>query len=222
MNNNADSSQGEDWTPSEKLRELVKSRGFELLKYYQTAEWQALSTFSQYSKAFSAVIISMFAAGFLTLTRDDSFFAAVALIPAGICLVRYFAISTLDRYYQRFLEAVVPQVKLKFALGIKAEIEDKFRGEHSLEENRGAHMRSREWISEFMWKGHNNVAYETYDVWCVLSVVYPIVAALRWRLLPDGGSTSMIVFGLTVSLTLALVIYMWGTMQIEKTRKGSL
>lgn len=207
-----------NWTKSKYLLQIVKSDGFEALRYYQTAEWNALNTYSHYSKAFSVLLLAIFGASFLITTRKDFLQYLVLFTPISVCIVRYFAILTLDRYYQRFLEAVVPQIKLQYALGLQNDIEPEFYNESGLVPDRKASSGTRLWIRKLMLQGHNEVVFKTYLIWCLVSFLYPAIALIKTGMLnyPKFNILFVILF---IVILFSIWIYQISNNKIHTSRQ---
>lgn len=169
-----------------------------LLSYQQKAEWNALDRFAQHQNILAGGLLAILGAGGASLGSNVSVLHYFPIfLPLLIVFLRKISIETLDRYYQRFLEAIVCTAKIEFLLGL----DHKVWSEHILDEklnnnnvpfrndstpnidryckSRNNINQSESWIIEFMAKGHNDVAWRLFLGIYVGSLIFPLMAAFR-------------------------------------------
>lgn len=172
----ADDAPANPWAGWERREQL------RLLERYQTDEWNAIQVYTKHKDITAAVLMAMIGAGVASLAADTEWVVLLgALVPLFVRrLAMHFRLG-LDRFYARFLEAVVMQHKLRANLGL--EREDRFAGDPQLYVvrcDRGfAPTASSAWVREHLELGDNRVTAAHLADICKWSLVLTVIAAVR-------------------------------------------
>lgn len=222
---------------------------FNLLKNHQEIEWKALERFGQHSNILAGAMIALLAAGgaALAASRDEVKFVAF-FVPLFVVHLRRFSIETLDRYYQRFLEAVVYIAKVKFLLGLNLpvwpvdripEVDTKpkflFKEDKTIDVdrrlisciNKDLPQLSGEWVYSHLGKGHNRVVWNLFCAIFVGSCLLPILAVFAFWDSKNWGTLSFAelktnvlpLYGAFASIWIATLLYMKHSKKIKEKRK---
>lgn len=222
------------WIEKNNNNKFTVSELQSLLSYQQQAEWNALDRFAQHQNILAGGLLAMLGAGGASLGSDVSalhYFPI--LLPLLIVFLRKISIETLDRYYQRFLEAIVCTAKIEFLLGLDRKVWSEHLSDENLNNNNvpfygdstpniDRYWKSRininqseSWIIEFMSKGHNHVAWRLFLGIYVGSLIFPLMAAFRigW------GHIWLYVL---VSFVASLTLYNYDSKIIKRKRKNRI
>jgi len=166
-----------------------------LLSYHHEAELKALDLFAHHKNIWLAAITALLVAGVVALTIDAKPIQWITFfIPIIIVYLRWYVSRSLDRYYQRFLEAVVVTKKLEFMLGYDRKVCTKglnpnpqpnlapYPKDRYLDvdrrlvpkENEEASSNSKMWIYNHMFDGHNKVVSDFLRAICIFSILIPV------------------------------------------------
>jgi hypothetical protein len=218
------------WSEQIELKAAIDRHGMELLAFHQTAEWNSMDRFGVQKNIMITVSMTLIAAGAAAVSSDSQIIVLAAmLVPAIVAVLRQYTIEILDRYYARFLEAVVAQRKLRFILGLGSDREAPFDEDEFLEVarrgNNAAGTGSALWVREYIEKGHNNVVWRIFRGLCWASAILPVAAGARlytWSndAVPNCSLTApvLIVAVIVVSLIALGYAYAVGTGHITKSR----
>ena len=226
------------WWDNEKLKEVIHESGTGLLSFHQTAEWNAMKCFATYKNIMITVSMTLIAAGVAAVANDKPVIVLLAmLVPIIMAGLRQYSIETLDRYYARFLEAVVVQHKILWALDLIIEQETPFKNDQFLEVSRRASIElqrksddpekeSALWVRQKLEEGHNNVVWRIFRAFFLASVIIlPLAAGMRLLTWPDKVfsnnkcvNATWIAVLIGVSLLVSVGFYLVGTMKIREKR----
>lgn len=150
------------------------------------------------------IAMALISGGVIAASSNTVFFLAItALLPIYIVIMRHFVILVLDRYYARFLEAVVVQKKNRHCLKIGEMDRPPFHDDRFLITNRQAEVEeigpSTMWVRTLMDGGHNKVV-ASFTMWLFgFSLTISAGAALRIvfddSVSFDGGTESRMIVG---------------------------
>ncbi|MCD4780095.1 MAG: hypothetical protein K8S27_06045 [Candidatus Omnitrophica bacterium] len=210
----------------------------QLLSYHQQTEWNALDRFAQHQNILAGGLLAILGAGGASLGSSvNTLHYSPFFLPLFVVFLRRISIETLDRYYQRFLEAVVCTAKIAFLLGLNHKVWSDYLSDENLNENncpfhkdetlgidrhwkattqKGSIKQSEEWIIEFMSKGHNSITWKLFSGIYFGSLVFPFMAVFR---IGQSNLTWLYAF---VSFVLSLVLYYWDSGKIRKKRKNRI
>lgn len=189
------------WLKKENACTLDATALNRLLEYHQRAEWEALKLYGHHKNVMLVLITAIFAGSVAILTTSTNAFLWIALfIPAAVSTMCFFTRRSLDRYYQRFLEAIVGSAKVEYMLGLEfhawpneippgfsKQIEDgkyPFSDDSTIDVDRRWHSRLKAkdsmcWIVQCMSGGHNRVIERLLQTLFFFSFFVPIAALLR-------------------------------------------
>jgi len=120
-NHGPDSSEG--WLSS-KGTQLEKKHLLELWRQYNVNELAHLDLHLRYANWYSAFFIALFGGYIIGLTQylESSISILFLVLPSFVILLAQLGKKALDRFYRRFLEAVVMIAKLEYLLGLDGAI----------------------------------------------------------------------------------------------------
>lgn len=196
------------WHEREELKKRIDLSGTDLLVFHQTAEWNAVDRFGVQKNIMITISMTLIAAGAAAVSSDRQIIVwSAMLLPVFVAVLRQYAIETLDRYYARFLEAVVVQRKLRFICGLGSDVDAPFEEDEFLDvARRGSkapQTGSGLWVREFLMGGHNGVVWRIFRALCWASAMLPLAAAARLGTWPSDAAPSS---ALTAPGALAVVV----------------
>jgi len=214
-----------------------KSELQSLLSYHQQAEWNALDRFAQHQNILAGGLIALLGAGGASLANSISplhYFPFV--LPLFVVFLRRTSIETLDRYYRRFLEAVVCTAKIEFLLGLDRKMWSDYLSDENLDGHNypfykdktlgiDRHWESRieqensnqskNWIYEFMSKGHNAITWKLFSGIYLGSLLFTFMAIFR-----IGQSNLHCPYVFASLSIISFILYCWDSKEINKNRKN--
>jgi len=191
------------WLKEENACVLDSAALSSLLEYHQRNEFEALKLYGHHKNIMIVFITAVFAGSAALLTTSTQALLWMPLfVPALVSTACYFAAKSLDRYYQRFLEAIVATRKIEYMIGgyrhvWPKEIPPRFRelvqnGNYPYKDDRTIDVdrhsrswignkngRSSEWIEQYMSRGHNKVTEQFLRALFLFSLLAPFAALLR-------------------------------------------
>ena len=201
--------------------ELTKQDLLELLKYHQVAEWKTLHQYSYQKNIFIGIFLAVLA---VNVSRTDSSnFIFNLLVSPFLVIFSSLAILTLDRYYNRFLEAVIGTSKIQYLLGLDQKVNYKhfdtmnpqklFPNDTHLDVNRRWQgkfeaMDSDKWAYSLMNKGHNELSLVLFHFFCFASIFpsyWPLYKQYDRFGFVDCQDHLLFLASLILSLTLAIL-----------------
>ena len=194
-----------------------------LLNFHQNAEWRAVEGFGRHLNILVSAMIALLAAGGACLVTGSTAVQLVAfIVPIFVVRLRRHAIESLDRYYQRFLEAVVCIAKIEYLMGLNQQVcaagaaaalarqDVIYSKDPTLDvtrrwSNRPTDVESAEWVVEGLSGGHNKVAWCLFkDIW-IGSCLLPLLGIFVF---PASGGAFAIgdISPMCLKLCLALIL----------------
>jgi len=178
---------------SEQFDQPAKLR---LLEYHQRAEWNALDKYVQHLNIQATFMSALIAGGIVALVIPSIPAKFLALsVPLVMVFLRKFTIESLDRSYQRFLEAAACSRKLEWLLQLDQPIsvsseaperEVVFPNDTCLDVSRRwrevvpGSPTSEAWIADRMGKGRNEI---TWRLLCFIFVTALLIPPASWLVL---------------------------------------
>lgn len=178
---------GETWLTSEG-KPLEEEHFLELWKQYYVNEVAYLDLHFKYANWYSAFFIALFAAYIVGLSQYYTSLASIFFLalPILVIVLAQLARKAMDRFYQRFLEAVTMLAKLEKLLGLDGPIqaksnvkslmdlwpEDKrFIPERHYRSRYAEEKSSREFVKKGMKLGANRIVRNTFLVFQIIAVL---------------------------------------------------
>lgn len=186
-----DANQGFDFWISENGNEITEDSLVKLYEVYYESEQKQIDNFQKYMNIYATLIFALmtvFIGGMLQFYREPFAFALVA-IPFFIIIFSEFGKKTIDRIYQRFLEAVVMIAKIENILGLDGSIttEKKIRKKlwerdktflvHRWVRDRYEFESSADFISGKRRKGILKYANQMFTTLEIIGVIFTVVSA---------------------------------------------
>ena len=218
---------------------LNETKLLSLLSYHQQAEWNALDRFAQHQSILAGGLIAILGAGGASLGSSvNALHYFPFSLPLFVVFLRGISIETLDRYYQRFLEAVVCTAKIEFLLGIDYKVDSNCLSDGNFNENdcpfsedgtlgidRHCKTRieqknsnqSKNWIFERMSEGHNSITWKLFSGIYLGSLVFPFMAIFR-----IGQSNLAWPYAFVSLSVISFGLYYWDSRKINKNRKNGI
>jgi hypothetical protein len=209
-----------------------------LIQHYKTDEWNALDIYAKHKNILFTGLTALLGLGAYVSVRSEQALLHVSILfPVLVELWRRFSIETLDRYYLRFLEAVVVIKKLEYLSGlhkkvyseaISAKDEDsqapfledchldvdrRHKSLANIEKNS-----SKYWILDHMKKGHNRVTRNLFRTIFIISCFVPCLSLAHRSFEKNALVPISFIIEAIIILIIAILFYKIDSRGILKQR----
>lgn len=195
------------WYSENSQTKLSKEELLKLYDIYVREELGHLDFFYKYRNYYSTVLLALLAtnSGILLQFYLSKILIVTTVVPISIVVLSYFGTKSIDRYYRRFLEAVVFIAKIENLLGLDKPISSEldrplptspepgkpaahlYRSDRQFTVERYIRSRfqnrfqtSEKFMQEMMKKGDNQWAHRTFSFFMLAGSVLVVITTYIW------------------------------------------